>query len=175
MAKVIFGNPGEMYVATLDGTPVPIVARLSVGSRANAATGVPDVISDMILVISANTQDVAGHQVSQTLGDAVYMWTFSDRPTTLTLTGMAFLSRPCNVKATDKTTGFQKLYEFYQTNKVSARHDAEPIQLTVTIAGKDFVSYLVGMTSDTSNGSLPVTRFTMSLVALPLLNGKVSR
>ena len=114
-------------------------------------------------IITRLGMSVAGnYQFLHTIGNEVYVYVFGDRMGQITIHGLSFSSE-CPERNEDEH-GFEKLYRWYQANRIASRR----APLSVTIGRSTaFEGFLVSLASDMQDQLQRTIQFQMTLAMLP--------
>lgn len=107
---------------------------------------------------SAGTQE----QLSPTIGGQLYLYVFGDKPSVLTMSGVAFDSL-CDTAGGTKRSGFDQLLNYYERKKLSARID--PIR--IVLGTQVVTAYLNGIVVNSEDAELHIWKFTLSFIVIP--------
>lgn len=108
------------------------------------------------------------YQFLHTVSDFIYFYSFGDRVSELTITGMAFITRACNSGIAGgffaDRNSICDLYDFYSANRAAAKPRA--IQLTFNTCTA-FWAFLTGMRLEISRPDIPVAQWVLRLHVIP--------
>lgn len=102
-------------------------------------------------------------QFLHTLGNDVYVYTFGDRMGQVQLHGLSFASQ-CPQR--QQAHGFERLYLWYNANRLAARR--APVRVTVG-RSTTFDGFVTGLNATASDASNRTIQFQMSISLLPSL------
>lgn len=101
------------------------------------------------------------YQFLHSLNNVIHLYTFGDRMGQLTISGLAAAS-VC--KDNGNSIGIEKVDQYYERNKISARE--RPLVITLG-AGTSFSAYLSDYRADVADPQNRIYQFDMSLQLLP--------
>jgi hypothetical protein len=151
--------------------------------------------SQIVLPVTGFALEMGGnYQFLHTVSDFIYFYSFGDRVSELSITGMAFIRRACNTGAggfvsapnsvggvlgvSDTSSGFSNtfigvgqtensicdFYDYYRENRAAKKTEA--IKLTFGNCAA-FWAFLTGMRLEISRPEIPVAQWVMRLHVIP--------
>jgi hypothetical protein len=155
MPDVFASSPGNVLEFKPDGPAMPFQVRVPGFGGFQTHKGI---------ITSVGIQQGGNYQFLHTLRNFVYVYVFGERIAELVISGAMYLN-PC--EGADPAGGFEKLYEFYEKNRIS--RNPEPLKIAIGIgAGMiSLKSFLVGVGLQATDPSSMIGSFSFKLNYLP--------
>lgn len=125
--------------------------------------------SDLILITGFSTTQKTNTQFQPTLGQAIYLYNFGDKPTSITVSGMALPGLACTGNQRD--AGIDMILDYYARNKVSRVRQSSSTtvpSVKMRIGGLPLEGLLIGCSTNTADPKTGITNFTLQLQSLEL-------
>jgi hypothetical protein len=100
-------------------------------------------------------------QFLHTIGNDVYVYVFGDRMGQVDLHGISF-AQDCTKN--DSEHGFEKLFKWYEVNRISVRR--EPVTVTIGV-NKSFQGFVTGLIGDAQDAQTRTINFQLTISLLP--------
>lgn len=115
------------------------------------------------IITGVETQRASNAQFNHTVGNAIYASVFGDRVGQMIIKGTSFPPL-CGTDKFSDTHGFEKLWEWYNSNRIA--YSAATVR---AILGRSRVvdGFLLGMTTSAGDAESRSTNFTMTVSLLP--------
>ena len=166
MPIIMEANPGKLVIVTDDAKQAIIKINSSVTGDLAANTVF------RVLLTSSGANEEGHFQLSYSLGEQKYLTIFGDKMSELFLTGYAFgIGRPCPAPGDPDPNagigpGFIGLYDFYYRNRLANTLKGVPPVVNIAVGGVvTRKSLLLGMRIEGHSPEIPVTEFTLKLMA----------
>jgi len=115
--------------------------------------------ADFAVITGISFSAAANYQMEPSLDDVIYLFAFGDKPTEITITGIAFPELCDGGKV-----GIAQFFQFYRNNKITLKQSTIP-QVQVNMAGEVLTGFLVGMELTIDDPATRIAKFRMSLVS----------
>jgi hypothetical protein len=100
-------------------------------------------------------------QFLHTIGNDVYIYVFGDRMGQVDLHGICF-AQDCTQDSGEH--GFEKLFAWYEQNRISVRKD--PVTVTIGV-NKSFEGFVTALTGDAQDAQTRTINFNLTISLLP--------
>lgn len=100
-------------------------------------------------------------QFLHTIGNDVYVYVFGDRMGQVDLHGISF-AQSCGANGAEH--GFEKLFQWYELNRISVRK--EPVTVTIGV-NKSFQGFVTALTGDAQDSQTRTINFQLTISLLP--------
>lgn len=161
MSDLFISNPGTVTRVQLDSNVIP--GAIEVKSNSKSLTDENDSTPTYVLITACDYIQRTKHQFSKSMDSNIYLYTFGDDISDITISGIAF-TNSCD----GNTTGLSSLLQFYSDNKVSnVTADGIP-ELKIRIGDSSFIyAYLIACQIRVADASNRIVNFTLSMKAIP--------
>lgn len=155
MPDIFASSPGNVMEYKPEGPAMPFSVRVPGFNGFQTHKGI---------ITSVGIQQGGNFQFLHTLRNFVYVYVFGERIAELVLGGALFLN-PCPVD--EALSGFEKVYEFYELNRISKNPNPLQISIGVGAAMVSLKSFLVGINLQAADPASMIGSFSMKLNYLP--------
>jgi len=148
MATRIFAAQSAGIVTALQGDPAILGPMTSLEGIDNSGGATP-----LLAIISRVTYDQAAkYQLSESIGDASFLYVFGDKPEVMTVSGIVFYT-DCNAGQANASNrqGIDNLLAYYESNKVSKRIAPMDLIIGTTKVIRAFLLTLSTVSDDPEN------------------------
>jgi hypothetical protein len=165
MSTVIFGDTPGTVAVLKTGKAMP--GQVTLGPNAGVFS------AGKVVITGLGLSQATRVQMQQTLGDALYVTTFADRPGDVQISGLGFSTRCDGVNETNGGShGIEDVLEYYDANKASEWKDGGLNIITVSIGTYGLKGLLMGSQIRMDSPAMGMYQFTLTISSLPTARNK---
>ena len=154
----VFATRSRGVVVRIKGPGRASNFRIAVATSGTAAAA-PNLTFPAAIAMQAQVAMQENAQFLHTLDDAIFVYAFGDRISSLTISGAAFAEECVSGK-----DGMSQIITYYRKNRLSARDTP----LIIVYGGITFRGFLVGCNMDVANAETQLGQWTLGFNAVPV-------
>ena len=119
-------------------------------------------VSQQIIITGVSVKSAVNMQFMPTLGADIYAFSFGDRPSQVSLSGICFWT-----SCSGSSTGVSSLFNYYEANRANIANQMPLMDLFIDVNRPPFRGFLMGMDFQAMDAAIPLGRFSFNFITLP--------